>query len=173
MPHIIVGVSRKFPTIVSLNNTWRPFLVNIVNKAKATHEACLLAKGMEAQLLYPVINVVQEILKHPIGHTLEVNDVCLPTNPKAVSHNVLYPSNGLFATQKLHTMRTDICEHLAHLSCNIAMTIPCMDKKAAALAVIYLVDLQKVSKNSLNEGRLLEIFQRHRCHINCLTKAKN
>ncbi len=108
-----------------------------------------------------MINVITDVLEYPIGHTLEVDEIRLSANTKSIHDDVLYPGCRLPTAQNLDTVRTDIREHLTHLLSDVTMLIPCMGKKGITLTVIFLVDLQKISKKPLNIGRLLEFVQSH------------
>ena len=108
-----------------------------------------------------MINVVTEVLEYPIRHTLEVDEIHLTANTKSFCDDVLYPSCQLPTAQNLDTVWTDVYEHLTHLSRDVTMPIPCTGKKGITLTVIFLVDLQKISKKPLNIGRLLEFVQSH------------
>ena len=103
-----------------------------------------------------MINAITDVLEYPIGHTLEVNEIHLSANTKSIRDDVLYPGHWLPTAQNHDTVRTDIREHLTHLSCDVTMPIPCTGKKGITLTVIFLVDLQKINKKPLNIGRLLE-----------------
>ena len=88
-----------------------------------------------------MIYVVQEVLETTIWHALKVNQVDLSTHTKSFCDNVLDPSRWFVPTQNLDTMWTDIGEDLAHLTCNVAMPIPCTSEKGVTLTVILDVDL--------------------------------
>jgi hypothetical protein len=112
-----------------------------------------------------MINLIIEVLEYPIRHTLEVNEIHLSANTESICDNVLYPGCQLPTAQNLDTVWTNIREHLTHLSSDVTMPIPCTGEKGITLTVIFLVDLQKVSKKPLKIGRLLEFIQSHRQYV--------
>ena len=123
----------------------------MINNAKAMPEACLLASWMDVNFFTPW-SIVLEVLEYPIGRTLEVDNVGLATNPKAISDNILDPHRWLYGAQDNNTVGADISKRLAHLSCDVAMSIPHTVEKHQTLAVIILVDLSEVSKEPPGVG---------------------
>ncbi len=89
----------------------------------------------------------------------------MTANTKSICDDALYPSHLLSTAQNLDTVQTDVREHLAHLSSDVTMPIPCMGEKGITLTVIFLVDLPEVSKKHLDIGRLLEFVQSHHRHV--------
>ena len=65
----------------------------------------------------------------------------LSTHTKSFRDNVLDPSRWFVPTHNLDLMWTDVCEDLAHLTCDVTVTILCTSEKGVTLTVILDVDL--------------------------------
>ncbi len=65
---------------------------------------------------------------------------------KSFCNNVLDPGHWLSPAQNLDTMRTDICEDLAHLAHDITMAILSTSEKGVTFTVIYLMDFPEVGE---------------------------
>ena len=93
-----------------------------------------------------MIDVVQEIMEHSIEHTLEINEVHLPTNTKSIHNNILEPRHGLLVAQNTDALWTYICEHFSHIPRDIAKLVPHTGVERSPLAVVLLVNLPEVSE---------------------------
>jgi hypothetical protein len=120
---MIVRVVGKLTTIVGLEDTWWSLLGEDGEECKSNTRCLFQRECNLRQLLDAMVDVVQEIIEHSIGHTLEINEVHLPMNTVSFRNHVLDPRHGLLAAQYKDALRTYIGEHFAHILRDIAKLV--------------------------------------------------
>ena len=89
-----------------------------------------------------MIDVVEEVHKCAVGHTLKVDNVDLSTNTQSAGDDWMDAGCTLLPSLHENTMRANVREQLAQIPWNVAVHLADTAIKGLPLAVIFLVYLR-------------------------------